>query len=82
MSTLWGSFEIRNARLAKKMMAQLANKPLEGDQDEFNRWADRFEQLPMHFLKFFGSTSVSMLCHHHTSIRGRGTAQDAHGRQP
>ena len=66
MSTLWGSFEIRNSRLIKKMMGQLANKSFDADPADFNQWADMFEQLPMHFLRFFGSTSV----------RGCGTAGD------
>ncbi|KAJ1976142.1 hypothetical protein H4R35_002827 [Dimargaris xerosporica] len=58
VSTLWGSFEIPNVRLAKKMLYQLANKDLSRHSEEFDYWADRFEQLPLYFLKFFGSTEA------------------------
>jgi hypothetical protein len=58
VSTLWGSFEIRNSRLVKKMLGQLANKSFDADSSDFHHWADMFEQLPMHFLRFFGSTNV------------------------
>ncbi|KAJ1977765.1 hypothetical protein H4R34_003459 [Dimargaris verticillata] len=59
VSTLWGSFEIPNVRLAKKMLYQLANKDLSRRPEEFDYWADRFEQLPLYFLKFFGSTEAN-----------------------
>lgn len=58
--TLWGSFEIKNTRLAKKMLGQFAGKDFAADMNEFHEWADRFEQLPMYFLKFFGSTKVEL----------------------
>ncbi|CAG8609210.1 837_t:CDS:2, partial [Acaulospora morrowiae] len=59
VSTLWGSFEIPNVRLAKKMLTQYAEKDLSKYPHEFNEWAVKFQQLPMYFLKFFGSTEVS-----------------------
>eukprot|EP00743_Colponemidia_sp_Colp-15_P007121 GILK01007682.1.p1 GENE.GILK01007682.1~~GILK01007682.1.p1 ORF type:complete len:818 (-),score=127.08 GILK01007682.1:134-2587(-) len=56
--TLWGSFEIKNTRLAKKMLYQFAGKELTAPQ-EFEFWADKFEALPqMLFMKAFGSTDV------------------------
>ncbi|KAJ9058475.1 hypothetical protein DSO57_1011852 [Entomophthora muscae] len=58
VSTLWGSFEISNTRLAKRMLFQLAGKSLEGDLEEFNYWAESFKQLPMYFMRFFGTTRV------------------------
>ncbi|ETI36361.1 hypothetical protein F442_17360 [Phytophthora nicotianae P10297] len=58
VSTLWGSFEIKNTRLMHKMLTQLAQKNLSGDVRAFEAAADRFEALPMHFLRFFGSTEV------------------------
>ncbi|KAJ2962675.1 hypothetical protein NQZ79_g2253 [Umbelopsis isabellina] len=58
VTTLWGSFEILNKRLAKKMMCQFAEKDLSQHPQEFDIWADKFEQLPLYFLKFFGSTSI------------------------
>ncbi|RHZ75957.1 hypothetical protein Glove_208g71 [Diversispora epigaea] len=58
VSTLWGSFEISNIRLAKKMLTQFAGKDLSKYPNEFHIWAKQFQQLPMYFLKFFGSTEV------------------------
>lgn len=99
VNTLWGSFEIRNTKLARTMISQYANMnfstevpnnspPIDpegnmapGADDtnsseplvpqpqtspppdpnmlrQFNVWADRFEQLPLYFMKFFGSNSV------------------------
>ncbi|RLN94318.1 hypothetical protein BBJ28_00026177, partial [Nothophytophthora sp. Chile5] len=58
VSTLWGSFEIKNTRLIHKMLTQLARRNLSGDVKAFESAADQFEALPMHFLRFFGSTDV------------------------
>jgi twinkle protein len=58
VSTLWGSFEIKNTRLIHKMLTQMAGKNLQGDPETFEMAADRFETLPMYFLRFFGSTEV------------------------
>ncbi|KAI8049561.1 hypothetical protein BDF22DRAFT_699345 [Syncephalis plumigaleata] len=59
ISTLWGSFEIANARLAKKMLFQYAGQDLSLNPQLFDEFANRFEQLPMYFMKFFGSTQIS-----------------------
>ncbi|KAI7862370.1 P-loop containing nucleoside triphosphate hydrolase protein [Spinellus fusiger] len=56
--TLWGSFEILNKRLAKKMLYQYAEKDLSKTPEELDVWADKFEQLPLYFLKFFSSTAI------------------------
>lgn len=67
VTTLWGSFEILNKRLAKKMLCQFAEKDLAQSPLEFDVWADKFEQLPLYFLKFFGSTSIKdvlLACQH------------------
>ncbi|GAM20688.1 hypothetical protein SAMD00019534_038630 [Acytostelium subglobosum LB1] len=56
--TLWGSFEIKVARLAKKMMGQYTGVNLEDKVEEYNRMADEFETLPMYFLRFYGSTHI------------------------
>lgn len=61
VSTLWGSFEIQNTRLIHKMMTQLAGKSLQGDPATFEYAADSFEELPMYFLRFFGTTDVDEL---------------------
>ncbi|OBZ90432.1 Twinkle protein, mitochondrial [Choanephora cucurbitarum] len=65
--TLWGSFEILNKRLAKKMLYQYAGKDLSQHPEEFDSVADQFEKLPLYFLKFFSSTAIQDVlkaCHH------------------
>jgi len=56
--TLWGSFELNNVRLIKKLLNQFAMKNLEDSLDEFNEWADKFSQLPFYFMRFHGETDV------------------------
>lgn len=56
--TLWGSFEIKNARLVQKMMNQLAEKDLSKTPGEYERWADKFSMLPIQFLDFHSSTKI------------------------
>ncbi len=60
--TLWGSFEIRNPRLARTMMKQysalLGIELNEHHHEAFDYVADRFEELPFYFLKFYGSSPV------------------------
>src|SRR5690606_12840770 len=58
VNTLWGSFEVRNVRLAKTLLTQYAHKNLENNLEEFNIWADKFSQLPLYFMKFHGSTDI------------------------
>lgn len=51
VKTLWGSFEIKNVRLSKLMLCQFAGTKFQNeDLDEFDYHADRFSQLPMHFM--------------------------------
>lgn len=59
--TLWGNFEIKNVRLVKKMLNQFAQKRLESHLDQFDRWANRFEQLPLFFLTFHGEESFDVV---------------------
>ncbi|KAJ2004307.1 hypothetical protein GGI04_001506 [Coemansia thaxteri] len=56
VSTLWGSFEIPNVRLATRMMSQFAKRDVSKAPGEIDYWSRKFEQLPMYFLKFHGST--------------------------
>lgn len=58
VSTLWGSFELNNVRLAKKLLTQYAQKDLEANIGEFQLYADRFAALPLHFMRFHGSTDL------------------------
>ncbi|SCM05454.1 plastid replication-repair enzyme, putative [Plasmodium chabaudi chabaudi] len=61
VSTLWGSFEINNIKLAKVMLNQFCGKNLEKNIDLFDLYADKFELLPLKFLKFHGSTNIDQV---------------------
>ncbi len=56
--TLWGSFEVKNVRLAKMMLTQFAEKSITKHLDEFDLWADKFEELPLYFMTFHGQESI------------------------
>jgi len=60
--TLWGSFEIKNTRLLQKMMQQFSREPLVVNGTDsinyLNALADRFENLPLYFMKFHGGSDV------------------------
>lgn len=61
VNTLWGSFEIRNTRLARTLLQQLSRKPLDENIDEFDEWANRFELLPMYFMTFHGQQVLKIV---------------------
>lgn len=61
VNTLWGSFEIRNARLARTMLQQMAGVPLDINLDRFDAHADEFEKLPIYFMTFHGQQSVKIV---------------------
>ncbi|XP_045483624.1 mitochondrial DNA helicase [Harmonia axyridis] len=61
VSTLWGSFEIRNARLARTMMQQMVGMPLEKNLHLFETWADEFEKLPLYYMTFHGQQSIKVV---------------------
>jgi len=54
VSTLWGSFEIRNTRLATTLLRQYVGYPLDDRLKEFDHWATEFERLPLYFMTFHG----------------------------
>ena len=58
VNTLWGSFEVKNVRLAKMQMKQFSAVNLEDNLDSFDFWADRFQKLPMYYLTFHGAQEV------------------------
>ncbi|CAG2114633.1 unnamed protein product [Medioppia subpectinata] len=58
VSTLWGSFEVKNVRLAKMMITQMAGKCVAKNLHEFDVWADRMETLPLYFMTFHGQESI------------------------
>lgn len=55
VKTLWGSFEIRNVRLANIMIHQLSGIAIENYLDQFPKWSEEFENLPMYFMSYYGS---------------------------
>ncbi|XP_011333970.1 twinkle protein, mitochondrial isoform X2 [Ooceraea biroi] len=61
VNTLWGSFEIRNARLAKTMLQQMAEVSLEENLDKFNTYADAFNKLPIYFMTFHGQQNIKVV---------------------
>lgn len=58
VNTLWGSFELQNTALLKKMLTQFAAKSLEKNIEEFNFWADKFAELALYFMRFYGTTGI------------------------
>ncbi|KAK4534647.1 hypothetical protein CDCA_CDCA02G0672 [Cyanidium caldarium] len=62
-NTLWGSFEISNVRMAKMMLSQYTGISAEQLLPEFDTHAERFERLPLYFLRFFGSSDVEQVIH-------------------
>ncbi|KAJ2558510.1 hypothetical protein EV175_000746 [Coemansia sp. RSA 1933] len=56
VSTLWGSFEIPNVRLATRMLSQFVRRDILQKPEEVDYWSRKFEQIPLYFLKFHGST--------------------------
>lgn len=61
VNTLWGSFEIRNTRLASTLLRQMSGHPLDNNLDEFDYWADEFEKLPIYFMTFHGQQSIKIV---------------------
>ncbi|KAL1516589.1 hypothetical protein ABEB36_000484 [Hypothenemus hampei] len=61
VNTLWGSFEIRNTRLARTMLQQMAGFPLEDNLNLFDAVADRFQKLPIFFMTFHGQENMKVI---------------------
>lgn len=61
VNTLWGSFEIRNARLARTMLQQMVGVPLDENLQNFNTFADNFEKLPIYFMTFHGQQNIKVV---------------------
>ncbi|XP_012279220.1 twinkle protein, mitochondrial [Orussus abietinus] len=61
VNTLWGSFEIRNARLARTMLQQMVGVSLEENIENFEKYADEFEKLPIYFMTFHGQQSIKVV---------------------
>ncbi|XP_011498189.1 PREDICTED: twinkle protein, mitochondrial [Ceratosolen solmsi marchali] len=61
VNTLWGSFEIKNSRLARTMLQQMIGVPLDENLEKFNVYADEFEKLPIFFMTFHGQQSIKLV---------------------
>ncbi|XP_045761395.1 mitochondrial DNA helicase [Maniola jurtina] len=61
VTTLWGSFEIRNFRLARTMLQQFAGVSLEQNLQDFPRFADEFQKLPIYYLAFHGQQPIKVV---------------------
>lgn len=64
VNTLWGSFEINNVRLAKIMLTQFAMQRLEENLEQYDFWADKFEELPLYFMTFHGQQNIKYVTGH------------------
>ena len=58
INTLWGSFEIKNVRLANIMLHQYSGIALENHMDKFPLWYENFENLPMYFMSYYGAQDL------------------------
>ncbi|KAL7677335.1 hypothetical protein ACOME3_003571 [Neoechinorhynchus agilis] len=59
LSTLWGSFELQNHRLAKTMIIQYCGSSLRLQNEQF--FADcsgSFDRLPMYYMNFHGACNI------------------------
>ena len=57
--TLWGSFEIKNTRLVHKLLQQYSRGQLPvKDETALSALCDRFDTLPLYFLKFHGGSDL------------------------
>ncbi|XP_039745271.1 twinkle protein, mitochondrial isoform X2 [Pararge aegeria] len=61
VTTLWGSFEIRNFRLARTMLQQFAGVSLEQNLQDFAKFADDFQKLPIYYLAFHGQQPIKVV---------------------
>jgi len=61
VSTLWGSFEVKNVRLIKTMLKQFGLINLDENLGEFDQVAERFLKLPLFFTTFHGSQELDMV---------------------
>ncbi len=58
--TLWGSFEVKNEVLAAHMLQQFMPRGTTTPSD-IEQFADDFGEMPLYFLRYFGSTQIDNL---------------------
>ncbi|XP_017794153.1 PREDICTED: twinkle protein, mitochondrial, partial [Habropoda laboriosa] len=61
VNTLWGSFEIRNVRLARTMLQQMVGVPLKENLENFDLYANAFGKLPIYFMTFHGQQTIKVV---------------------
>jgi twinkle protein len=60
--TLWGSFEVKNEILATTMLHQYTRQNVEKmNKDDLELSLKDMGDLPLYFMKFFGSTDIDLL---------------------
>ena len=59
--TLFCSFEMKNEVIMTSMLKQFAGEALEESPEKFDYWAEKFQNQPMFFQRFFGSTNIDKL---------------------
>lgn len=88
ISTLWGSFEVRNSRLVQAMLHQIATEPIviddahhsgehtiQSNEQKFEQAYEQLSQLPLRFMNVFGSTPLEQV------LEGMEEAVLSHGTQ-
>jgi twinkle protein len=58
VSTLWGSFEISNVRLAKILLKQFSGQNLDINLSHYDYWSEKFQKLPFYFMDFHGQVDI------------------------
>lgn len=61
VSTLWGSFEIRNTRLASTLLRQYVGYPLNNKLNEFDYWTNEIQKFPIYFMTFHGQQNLKIV---------------------
>jgi len=61
VGTLWGSFEVKNEILLTNMLLQYSGVNLYKESRKFEYHAQNFEQIPLYFLKYFGSNEIEKI---------------------
>eukprot|EP00092_Neocalanus_flemingeri_P020748 GFUD01022483.1.p1 GENE.GFUD01022483.1~~GFUD01022483.1.p1 ORF type:complete len:775 (+),score=175.67 GFUD01022483.1:166-2490(+) len=61
VSTLWGSFEVKNVRLVRMMLKQFGLVNLDENLGEFDNVAEKFLKLPLFFTTFHGTQDLEMV---------------------
>lgn len=61
VSTLWGSFEIRNTRLASTLLRQYIGYPINDKLEEFDYWTTELESFPLYFMTFHGQQTIKVV---------------------